>query len=172
MVDNISNTLWLHIVISNYLLEIVDKWRVPLIRGQHHLYVHLDVRISRFYPMQYLRRLHRQFAHLSPVKVYNILRKAGLEAVDSSTLHHPENIVAQCDPFQHIGNAPYRFRVTLGQEHTRFNRKLYMDLMHIANDYILHLGDKAALFSAARLVRKRVTTEKVWLAIIPCWYYV
>ena len=78
-------------------------------------------------------------------------------------------IVAQCDPCQRVKNAPYRFRVTLGQEHTRFNSKVYMDLMHIEGDYVLHLVDEATRFSAAKFLGKRVTTEKVWEAFIQCW---
>ena len=70
-------------------------------------------------------------------------------------------IVAQCDPCQGIKNAPYHFRVTLGQKHTHFNSKMYIDLMHIEGDYVLHLDNETTRFSAAKFVGKRVTTEKV-----------
>ena len=52
IVDNISNRLWYRVVISVDPLEIVGKWWVPLIRDQHHLYVHLHVLISTFYTTQ------------------------------------------------------------------------------------------------------------------------
>ena len=84
-----------------------------------------------------------------------------MEAVHSKTLHQLEKIVAQCDPCQRIKNAPSRFRVTFGQEHTRFNSKVYMDLMHIEVDYVPHLVDETTRFTAAKLVGKRVTTKKV-----------
>ena len=169
MVDNISNRLWHRIVISNDPLEIVDKWWVPLIRDKHHLYVLLHVPMSTFYTTQHLRKLHRQFAYPSPIKLYVLLKRAGLEAVDNNTLNQLEKIVAECDLCQRIRNAPYRLRITLGQEHTRFNSKVYTDLMHIEGDYVLHPVDEATRFSAANFVCKRVTTEKVWEAIIQCW---
>ena len=78
MVDNISNRLWHRTIISNDLLEIVDKWWVPHVRDQHHLYVHLHVPMTTFYTTQQPRKLHRQFAHPSLVKLYNLLWKAGL----------------------------------------------------------------------------------------------
>ena len=40
--------------------------------------------------------------------------------------------------------------------------------MHIEGDYVQHLVDEATRFSAAKFVGKRVTTEKVWEAIIKC----
>ena len=98
MVDNISNRLMHRVVISVCPLEIVDKWWVSLIRDQHHLYVHLHVPTSAFYTTKQLRKLHPQFAHPLPVKLYYLLKKAELEVVDSNTLHQLENIVAQCDP--------------------------------------------------------------------------
>ena len=67
---------------------------------------------------------------------------------------------------QRVKNALYRLRITLGQEHTRFNSKLYMELMHIERDYVLNLFDEATRLSAARLVDKRVVPEKVWVANI------
>ena len=87
MVDNISNRLWSRAIISDDPLQIVDKWWVPLTRDQHHLYVHLHVPVSTFYTTQQLRKLHRQFAHPSTVKLYNLLKRAGLEAFDSNTIH-------------------------------------------------------------------------------------
>ena len=52
MVDNISNRLWHRIVISEDPYEIVDRLWVPLIRDQHHLYVHLHVPVSILYTAQ------------------------------------------------------------------------------------------------------------------------
>ena len=84
-----------------------------------------------------------------------------MEAVDSNALQQLEKIVAQFDHCQRVKHASYRFRVTLGQEHTRFNSNIYMVLMHIEGDYVLHVFDEATRFSAAKLVGKRVITEKV-----------
>ena len=131
MVENTSNCLLYSIELSNDPLEIFDKWWVPLICDQHHPYLHLHVSMSTFYTTQQLHKFHRQLAYPSPVKLYNLLKRAGLDIVDSNTVHQLEKIVAQCDPLQRIKNAPYRFRLKFGQEHTRFKSKMYMHLMHI-----------------------------------------
>ena len=68
MVDNISNRLWNRVITSDDLLQIVNEWWVPLIRDQHHLYVHLYVPVLTFYTTQDFRKLHSQFAHPAPVK--------------------------------------------------------------------------------------------------------
>ena len=129
---------------------------------QYHIDVHLHVPMSTFYSTQQVRKLHRQFAHPSSVKLYNLLRKAGLEAVTSNTPHQLGKIVAQCASCQRTKNAPYRFRVVFSQEYTRFNSMVYIDLMYIESDFVLHLVDEVARFSAAKFVGKLVTTEKVW----------
>ena len=158
MVDNISNRLWQRIVISNDPLDIVNKWCVPLIRDQHHMYVHGQVPTYTFYTTKQFRKLYRQFAHPSPVKLYNLLKRAGNGALYSNTLHQLEKIVAQCDSCQRDKNETDRFRVTLGQEHARFNINVHMDSMHSEGDYVLHLVDEASSFSAARFAGKLDTT--------------
>ena len=115
LIDNISSRLYHHVVILVDSPEIVDKMLVPLIRSQRHFYVHLRVPTSTFYTMQQFRRLYHQFAVSSAVKLYNLPKRVGLEAVDSNTLHQLERIVAQCDPCQRMKNAPHGFRDTFSQ---------------------------------------------------------
>ena len=134
---------------------------MDLNRVNDHIYVQMYVPSCTFYVTQQLEKLYRQFAHPSSKKLYNLLKRAGLEAVDSDTLRKLEQIVSRCDPCQRIKIAPLRFRVTLDQENTRFNSKVYMNLLHLEGEYVLHIIDEATRFSAAKFVGKRVTTEKI-----------
>ena len=84
-----------------------------------------------FYQTAKLRNFHHQFAHLSARKLYALTKKTGLEAVDANTLEALEKIVAECEPFQMICNAPLRFQVAMDQENVRFNSRVYIDIKYL-----------------------------------------
>ena len=106
--DNVTNRLVHRHVLSRTgeQLQYEDLWSVPLTRHQGHLYARMDFPHCMFYTTAQLKKLHRQFADPSADKLYNLLKIAGLEAVDSSTLEEIEKIVAACEPCQRINNAP------------------------------------------------------------------
>lgn len=149
-------------------LNYKDLWSVPLIRHDSHLYAEMNFPRYTFYSTAQLRKLHRQFAHPSAGKLYNLLERAGIEAVDTSTLEQLEQIVARCEPCQRIKNAPLRFRVSMGLEDIRFNARAYMDIMYIDGRPVLHIVDEATRFSAARSLTK-ISTENVWESILLRW---
>ena len=111
--------------------------------------------------------MHRQFAHPSAGKLYNLLKQAGLEAVDCSTLKQLEEITAKCEPWQRIKNAPLRFRVSMGHEDVRFNARAYVDIMYLNGRPVLHIVDGPTRFSAARFLTQ-LGTDNVWEAILLC----
>ena len=86
--DNVTNRLVRRNVISRTSdgLEFEDTWHVPIFRHDGHLYTKMSFPTSTFYTTTQLRRFHKQFAHPSAAKLYNLLRRAGLQAVDSDTL--------------------------------------------------------------------------------------
>ena len=112
--------------------------------------------------------MHRQFAHPSAGNLYSILKQAGLETVDGSTLKQLEAISAKYEPCQRIKNAPLGFRVSMGHEGVRFNARAYIDIMYLDGRAVLHIVDEAIRFSTARFLTK-VSTENVWEAILLCW---
>ena len=80
-VDNVTGHLWNRIVTCNEPLRFKDRWKIKLIRKGEHLYVPLKAPIQSFYTMAQLRKLHKQFAHPSAVKLYDLLKAAGLKAI-------------------------------------------------------------------------------------------
>ena len=168
--DNVTNRIVHRHVTSKpgEPLSYQDLWCMPLIRYDGHLYAGMCFPTTTFYTVKQLEKLHRQFAHPSAEKLYNLLKTAGLKAVDASTHKLLEDIAARCEPCQRIRNAPRRFRVTLGQENVRFNADVYVDIMYIDGRPVLHIVDGATRFSAARFLPK-VSTESIWEAIILCW---
>ncbi len=135
-------------------LRFEDRWHVPLTRHDGHLYARMNFPVVIFYTTKQLLRLHRQFAHSSAEKLYNLLKIAGLDAVGRQTLEKLEGRVSRYEPCQRIRNAQRRFRVTLGQEIVRFNAEAYIDIIYLDSRPVLHIVDSATRFSAARFLPK------------------
>ena len=156
---NVTNRLVHRAVLSRpgEPLQYEDRWSVPLTRQNGHLYARMRFMNYTFYTTAQLQKLHRQFAHPSAGKLYNLLKRAGLEAVDSKTLEQLEEIVSRCEPCQRIRNAPLRFRVSAGHENVRFNAFAYIDIMYLDGRPVLHIVDEATRFSAARFLPKTTT---------------
>ena len=168
--DNVTNRLVHRHVVSNNngILQYLDKWHVPLSRHDNHLYAAMSFPHFLFYTTTQLEKMHRQFAHPSASKLFNLLKRAGTEAVDAKTFKRIRDIVARCEPCQRIHNAPVRFRVSIGHEHVRFNARAYIDIMYLDGKPVLHIVDEATRFSAARFLPK-VSTDAVWDSLILCW---
>ena len=131
IVENVTNRLWERTMVSYDPLRLINDWSTDLRRVNDHIYVQMHLPSCNFYTTQQLVKLHRQFAHSSSTRLYNLLKRACIEAVGPDMQHKLEQIVSRCDPFQRINNSLFRFRVTLGQENVRFNSRVYMDLMHV-----------------------------------------
>ena len=102
--------------------------------------------------MAQLRELQKKFANSSAVKLYDLLKASGINAIAPKTLRKLEYITSTCHPCQKIRNAPKRYRVTLGAENTRLNAKVNIDFMYIEGAPVLHMKGNATHFSAAQFV--------------------
>ena len=137
-----------------------DQWHITLTRYDVHIYAPLKFLRCTFCKLSQLLKMHRQFAHPSAEKLYNLLKIAGLGAVDSSTLHQLKEIVASCEPCQRIKNVPLRFRISMGHANARFNAQAYIDIMYLDRRPVLHILDEANRFSAANFLPK-ISTDAV-----------
>ena len=127
----------------------------------------MDFPTCAFYTVKQLEKIHYQFAHPSAGKLYKLLKRGGLETVTATTHKILEEIVQRCEPCQRSRNAPQRLRVTMGQEHLRFNAEAYIDIMFLNGRPVLHIIDSTTRFSAARFLPKS-TTDTIWEATIMC----
>ena len=73
------------------------------------------------------------------------------------TIDGLEYFVSICDFFQKIRIAPKRYFVTVVAENTRFNAKLYIDLMHIEGAPVFHMIDDVEHFSSAKFVQPLIS---------------
>ena len=149
-------------------VRLIEDWSVPLMRADGHVYADIAKPDVIYFTRKELQKLHRHFAHPSAEKLYKLLRKARPEDTNQETLKTLEDLVKRCGPCQRIQSAPNRFRVLLGAEELRFNEEIYMDIMYIENNPVLHFVDAATNFSAARYPAD-VSTKTVWATFADCW---
>ena len=167
--ENVTNRLVHRQILSGpeELLKYEDTSNVPVIRYKGHLYARMNFPRCSFYTSAQLNKMHRHFGHPSADKLFNLLKIAGTEAVDSSTREELEKIVATCEPCQRIKNAPLRFRTSMGHANIRFNARAYIEIMYLDGRPVLHVVDEATRSSAARFLPK-ISTDAVWDAIVLC----
>ena len=116
-----TNRLWHRVITRENPLEVVDLGSTPLQRIGSRMYARMSVTTHTFYTKRQLEKLHRQLAHPSATKLYDLLKTAGTQAETPETLKTLQRITAACEVCQKIGNAPSKFRISMGSEYTRFN---------------------------------------------------
>ena len=87
IVDNASNWLWHRGVISDELFEIVDRWRIPLIRDQNHICIRIHVPTLTSIPHSNKKKVSPWIRSSLISEVFIFFTKAGLEAFDRHTWH-------------------------------------------------------------------------------------
>ena len=122
---------------------------MTLLRKGGHVFARTATPKSTFYTVEELKKLHRQFAHLSAASLFKSIRNAGKTEVSQDTLKTLQRIVDRCDVCQRTQRAPKRFQVSLGSEYARFNQNVYMYIMSIDSKPVLHIVDGAIHFSSA-----------------------
>lgn len=103
-----------------------------------------------------LRRLHRRFGHPSTDRLHRVLERAGHD-VEAKAI---EKIAKFCHHCQIHGKSPGRFKFTL-REDLHFNHTIIVNIMFIDNKPVLHSGDEATRFQAARFLQK-MTAKATW----------
>lgn len=72
-----------------------NRLHITLFRHDKHLYARMKFPMTTFYTIAQLRKLHNQSAHPSAANLYNLLKKAKLDAVNAKTLEALEEIFAR-----------------------------------------------------------------------------
>ena len=118
-----------------------------------------------FYTTTQFEKIHRQFAHPPASKLFNLLERAGTEAVDVRIFKRIYDIVARCESCQHIHKAPERFHVSILYENSRFNDRAYINIMYLDDKPYLHIVYEATLSSAA-LFRLKFSKDAVLESVV------
>jgi hypothetical protein len=83
--------------------------------------------------------------------------------VDYKTL---ERLTRYCDACQKNAQSPDRFKFTI-RDDVAFNHSVYINVMYIDGDPLLHVVDEATRFYAARWLND-VSAQHMWDALRAC----
>jgi hypothetical protein len=113
-----------------------------------------------------LRRLHRRFGHPAADRLHRVLERAGHDDIHRNTIDY---ITKYCDHCQRHGKSPGRFKFTLRTDQDPvFNYSIFVDIIYIDGDPVLHVVDEATRFQAARWLRN-LSAKHTWEVLRYCW---
>ena len=96
-------------------------------KKEHKLILENDLLFYRWkpdvvlYTYDELLKLHRAFGHPSVSSLHNVLKRARPEETNSSVKEALREIQEKCRACQRFGQRPKRFKLTVGNENSRFN---------------------------------------------------
>lgn len=128
-----------------------DK-RIPLLPKWGHLWFHLEgpEAATAFLSEAQLRTLYRRFNHPAADRLARVLTRAGHADVDRSVL---ETISKFCHHCQKHSQAPRRFKFSLKDDHD-FNYEIFVDVMHLDGQNVLHVVDSGTAFHGAQFLKE------------------
>ena len=118
LVDNVTNHLWNPIITNKDPFRFEDIWKIKLVRKGDPLFVPLSTPIQLLYTMAQLRKLHKQFAHLSATKICDLLKTAVTRTITLRPLKNCNILYQPVNCFKRQGLYPKRYRVTMRAENT------------------------------------------------------
>ena len=167
----VSNRLVKKVPTNDQRTEFKDLWSIKCIRASsNHMYAPIVTPryIATNFTHAELTKLHKQFFHPSPSKLFNVLEKSRPENLEPKTLEALQEITKNCTTCQRIQTAPLRFRVSFGSETARFNERIMIDVMYLDGEPVLHMIDEGTHFSAAQFL-PNISTQTIWTTIIQSW---
>jgi hypothetical protein len=156
-------------------LLVAPSRTVPVVRRFGHPFILWDQALQSYISQSFesnpcylttteLRRLHRRFGHPSADRLYRVLERSGHDDIDKKALHRLNKFCAHC---QKYGKSPGRFKFTL-RDDIDFNYSIYVDIMYIDGQPVLHVIDEATRFQAARWLRD-ISAKHTWDILRLCW---
>jgi hypothetical protein len=152
---------------------VTTQGEVPVVRQFGHAFLvwneslHAYVQESLHTPTCFLtetelRRLHKRFGHPSVQRLHRVLERSGHE-VDRDVLQH---LTKYCIFCQKYGASPGRFKFTL-RDDVEFNYCVYVDVMYINSQPLLHIVDEGTRFQAGRWLMN-VSAKHTWDKLREC----
>ncbi|RAL61504.1 hypothetical protein DID88_009543 [Monilinia fructigena] len=92
-----------------------------------------------------------------------VLQRAGYDENNDAIKH----LTKYCKHCQMHSKSPGRFRFTLPED-TEFNHAIYVDVMYIAGEPVLHIFDEATRYQAARFL-DNISAKHTFDTLRECW---
>ena len=153
--------------VENVLDSRRDHWKMPITRKHGHMFVEWGRQDIRFTKAE-LQKLHLHFFHANAQKLFNLLKRARPDSVNSDTRNALEEIAKACRNCHQHSPRPYRFRVSIPADDVKFNHEVAVDLMWLKGRPLLHIVDTHTRFQNAILL-KGESAQDVWDAFVEGW---
>ena len=155
-------------------LLIASTKSVPVVRRFGHTFLLWDESLHSFIANSFhnnpcfltntkLRQLHCRFKHPSAGKLHKVLERASHETNKKII----DNLMKYCKHCQKHGKSPSNFKFAL-KEDGNFNYSIFVDIMYINGDPILHVVNEATKFQAARWLNN-MSAKHTWDTLQLCW---
>lgn len=154
--------------LTNTLVTDGDKKGIPVVRKFGHAFLQWGPIASStsYLTESELRNLHRRFGYPSARRLNDILERAGHKEYNHRVIL--EKIGKFCEKCQRYGPTPRHFKFTLRDMDICFNYSIYVDILYIDDQPVLHVVDEATRFQAARFLPSMASTS-VWETLRACW---
>ena len=140
----------------------------PVIRLFDHPFMVWGTKmVSSFLTEPELRQLHRRFGHPSSDRLLRMMERAGHDHDHETHRLLLRRIERFCHLCQKHRRSPGRFRFTI-KDDAQFNHVVYVDVMYIDGDPVLHVVDEATRYQAARFL-PNMTAQTTWEALRLAW---
>lgn len=106
--------------------------------------------------------------YTQPDRILQPPRRFGPYGVTTDEFENVERITRECNVYQRLANVPSRFQVVVPHTDCVFNRCVYVDLMRIGEQTVLHSVDNDTKFCAAKFL-PRETTVASWETFRKIW---
>jgi hypothetical protein len=160
----------LRIQFNNLTNRVICKGRsLPVVRRFGHPFLIWEEFLTCNFLTCYLtdtelRQIHRRFGHPSANRLIKLLERSGHE----SNRRAVERLTKFCHYCQKHGKSPGRFKFTLKNDDIDFNHSVFVDIMYIDNNPLLHIVDEATRFQAARWLQN-ISAKHTWDILRLCW---
>lgn len=152
--------------LKNRLVQAKSKETAVIKRIGGHHFLRWSEQMQSHFTYTELHHLRRRFGHPNVDKLYNLLKRSGMQDVDANTRKMLERIEQLCLPCQTYVQPPRRFKFTL-RDNIDFNHTVSADIFHIDGRPFFHVIDEAASFQAATWLSD-VSAGFLWHALRQC----
>lgn len=152
--------------------EVTDDsatWIVPIDYLRGHAFI-TDATNSVLYTKPELEKLHLQFYHPSPGKLYDLLKRYNPDTIGPSVKSVLEEINAAFQTCSQYSTSPFWFRAAMPHDEIIFYHELAIDLVWLNGSPALHLVDNHTIYQNAEFITTNLKDAgALWETFLRCW---
>lgn len=136
------------------------KWKLPLKYEQWYVYIHPTLEIFiRCFSKTRILNLQKPFIHQSAGKLFEIIKRAHSENVNSELYKILEDIFKACQSGPTYAVPTFKFLKPIPHDNIVFNRYIAIVPMHFTKKRMLHIVYTANSFQNVLLIQSKSTED-------------